>query len=121
MVFQLPPFNDMVNNEMNRKKKYIHSTVQYEPVYNTIYDTKMKEYDTLRTNIKEDVSIFDMTLFTIFQNIANSLLIIIIDLLNIDNYTDTKTFLSIFIKQNRLIYFGIFLTLVSIYIILFFS
>ena len=120
MVFQLPPFNELSDHK-NRKKKYMHSNVQYEPVYNTLYDREFKQVDVLREEIEKDVSIFNMTIFTILQNIANTILLILLDLVDINNYSSVEKFLTIFTKNTRLIYFGIFLTVVSIYIVLFFK
>lgn len=121
MVFTLPAYNDTINKKEDRKKKIFQSNIQYNPIYNNIYDLDPKIVDTSgQTKKEEDVNIFNMTLVTILKNVANTLLLILIDLTNINNYSNIQNFLKIFIIENRLMYFGIFIIFLSIYILMFF-
>lgn len=122
MVFTLPAFNDMVNDKMDRKKKIFQNNIQYNPLYNNIYNIDPKEVDVSGEKSRErEVSIFQMPLIVILKNIANTLLLILIDLTNYNNYSNMKNFLKIFIIENRLMYLGIFVVLFSIYMMLFFN
>ena len=122
MVFTLPAFNDIVNDKMDRKKKIFQNNIQYNPLYNNIYNLDPKEVDVSGEKSREqDVSIFQMPLSVILKNIANALLLIIIDLTNVNNYSNIKNFLKIFMIENRLMYLGIFVVLFSIYVMLFFN
>ena len=121
MVFTLPSFNDMVNEKADRKKKIFQNNIQYNPLYNNIYNIDPKEVDiTGEKKREEDVNIFQMPLSVILKNIANTLLLILIDLTNVNNYSNIKNFLKIFMIENRLMYLGIFVVLFSIYVMLFF-
>jgi len=121
MVFTIPAFNDLVNDKMDRKKKIFQNNIQYNPLYNNIYNIDPKEVDVSGEKRREEnISIFQLPLSVILKNIANTLLLIIIDLTNIDNYSNMKNFLKIFMIENRLMYLGIFVVLVAIYIMLFF-
>ena len=121
MVLTFPNYNDTLNNDTKTKKIY-QSNVQYEPVYNKIYDIEPKIVNISGETIKEEnVNLFDMTLSTILKNIANTLLLILMDLTNIDNYSNVKNFIKIFLIENRLMYFGIFVVLMSFYLLLFFN
>lgn len=122
MVFTLPSYNDEINKKADRKKKIFQNNIQYNPIYNNIYDLDPKEVDISGESQREqEVNIFNMSLITILKNIANTLLLILIDLTNIENYSNLNNFLKIFIIENRLMYFGLFVILVSLYIILFFQ
>ena len=91
-------------------------------MYNNIYNIDPKEVDVSGEKSREqDVSIFQMPLSVILKNIANTLLLIIIDLTNVNNYSNIKNFLKIFMIENRLMYLGIFVVLFSIYVMLFFN
>jgi len=121
MVFTIPAFNDLVNDKMDRKKKIFQNNIQYNPLYNNIYNIDPKEVDVSGEKRREEnISIFQLPLSVILKNIANTLLLILIDLTNIDNYSNMKNFLKIFMIENRLMYLGIFVVLVAIYIMLFF-
>ena len=118
MVFTLPPFTS--NDPVDGTKKFYQSNIQYNPVYNKVYQLEpileVKSEEKTRK-----VGIFDMTLITIMKNIANTLLLIIRDLTNIKNYSNVKNFISIFTIETRLMYVGIFVVIFSIYTMLFYS
>ena len=122
MVFTLPPWNDLVNEKTDRKKKIFQNNIQYNPLYNNIYDIEPRIIDVSgEKKREEDVSIFQLPLSVILKNIANTLLLILIDLTNVDNYSNTKNFLKIFMIENRMLYLGLFVILFSIYVMLFFN
>lgn len=121
MTWTLPPFNDLVNEKADRKKKIFQSNISYNPLYNQVYDIEPKIVDVSGEKQREmKVSIFEMPLSVILKNIANTLLLILVDLTNVDNYSSTKNFLKIFMIENRMIYFGMFIAIVAIYIMFFF-
>jgi len=122
MVFTLPPWNDLVNEKTDRTKRIFQNNIQYNPLYNQIYNIEPRIVeDTGESKREVEVSIFQLPLSVILKNIANTLLLILIDLTNIDNYSNTKNFLKIFMIENRLMYLGLFVILFSIYVILFFN
>ena len=121
MVFVLPPFNETVDNKDQRKTKIYENNIQYEPIYNNIYNIDPKIVDTTGESIREkEKNIFNLPLSVILKNMANTLLLILKDLTNIENYSNVKNFLKIFMIENRLLYFGIFVILLSLYSMLFF-
>jgi len=120
MVLTLPPFNDTVNSGEKKTKKIFQNNIQYNPIYNEIYNLEpkiVKKTDKIEKDMEK--SIFNLDLVTILKNIADSVLLIIIDLSNIDNYSNIFLFMNIFLKENRMIYFGIFITILSLIISLF--
>lgn len=120
MVLTLPPFNKTVNNDEKKTKKIFQNNIQYNPIYNDIYNLEPKiEKRTDKTEKKLEKDIFDLSLIVILKNIADSVLLVIIDLSDLDNYTSIYKFINIFIKQNRLIYFGLFIIILSLVISLF--
>jgi hypothetical protein len=122
MVFTLPSFQETINNQDDRKKKIFTNNISYEPIYGTLYNTDPKIVDVSGEKKREEnVSIFDLPLSVIFKNIANTLLLIIMDLTNFENYSNIQNFLKIFMVENRLMYFGIFVILIAIYVMLFFG
>jgi hypothetical protein len=122
MPFVLPPYNDLVNPPETTFKKIYENNIQYEPIYNNIYNIKpriIEETDEERK--EENVSIMALPLETIFKNIANTLLLILIDLTKVKTWSNLTNFLSIFLIENRLLYFGIFVIILSLYFLLFFN
>jgi hypothetical protein len=120
MTLTLPPFNSIVNSGNKKTKKIYQNNIAYNPIYNEIYDLEpkiVKKNEIMNEMVIKDI--FDLNLITIFQNISNVLLLIIIDLTNITNYSNLRIFLKIFLKDNRLIYLGLFIIFISIIMILF--
>lgn len=121
MVWTLPPFSDL-ENEHNRTKKIYNPNISQNTVYQNIYDIKPRIVtDTSETRLEENISIFRLPLSVIIKNIANTLLLILIDLTNVNSYSNINNFLKVFMVENRLMYFGIFIIIVSLYILLFFT
>jgi len=124
MVFTLPSFNDIIAEEDKdkRKRRIFQNNISYEPIYNKIYDTIPKE--VLQTDQQQEIdkrNFFDLPLSTIMKNIANSLILIVNDLFKKENYSNINNFLKIFLIENRLLYFGLFIVIVSLYMMVFFN
>jgi len=120
MVLTLPPFNSLINSNEKKTKKIYQNNVQYNPIYNNIYDLQpkiIKKTDKVEEELKKDI--FDLDLMTIIKNISDAILLILIDLTNLKNYSQLSLFLNIFFKENRLIYLGIFIVIISFFCILF--
>jgi len=124
MVWTLPSWNDVMGEEDKdkRKRRIFENNISYEPIYNKIYDTDPKY--VLQTGQSQEIderNFFDLPLSTIMKNMANSLILIINDLFNKDNYSNINNFLKIFLIDNRLLYFGLFIVIVSLYMMVFFN
>ena len=114
MVLTLPPYNDTVNSKESKTKKIFQNNIQYNPIYNEIYNLEpkiVKKTDAIEKDLEKNI--FDLNLLTILKNIADSILLIIIDLSNFKNYQNIFLFMNIFLKENRMIYFGLFLVILS--------
>lgn len=115
MVFSLPPFNSTVNSDEKKTKRIYQNNIAYNPIYNNIYDLEpkiVKKTDVVEENLKQDI--FQLDIMTIIRNISDAILLILIDMTNLENYSKINLFINIFIKENRLIYVGIFITILSI-------
>ena len=121
MVFTLPPFNDLVREKTDGKQKIFQNNIQYNPIYNNIYDIEPRIVEDTSERKEENISIFNLPLMVILKNIANTLLLILIDLTNVNSYSNMKNFLKIFMVENRMLYFGIFVVMVSLYLLMFFT
>lgn len=77
-----------------------------------------KEVDVLEVFKFKDV--FSLPLTIIIQNVASAILLVLEDLFEPDSYKSPKTFLKIFLIENRLIYLGIFVIVIAIFLALFF-
>lgn len=120
MVLTLPPFNSTVNQDEDKAKKIFQNNIQYNPIYNEIYNLEpkiVKKTDKIEKEMEKNI--FDLKLTVILKNIADAVLLVIIDLTNLDNYKSIISFANIFIKENRLIYFGLFVIILSLVISLF--
>ena len=114
MTLILPSFNDLVKGE----NKVYQSNIQYNPIYNNVYDIDPKTLK-VEEEIEKNISIFDLTLLMILKNIANSILLLMLDLVTPSTYRSVDNFVSIFYKDSRLMYLGIFVIVLAIFIILF--
>ena len=115
MSFTLPPFNSTVNSDEKKTKKIYQNNIAYNPIYNNIYDLEpkiVKKTDVVEENLKQNI--FQLDLMTIIRNISDAILLILIDLTNLKNYSKINLFLNIFFKENRLIYVGIFIVIISL-------
>ena len=108
MVFQLPPAKpDNINEKLPEMDLIQNNEIKEE-----------KEVDPLEVFKFKDV--FDLPLTIILQNVANSILLILEDLFEPENYTSPKKFLSIFLVDNRLVYLGLFVIALALFLSLFF-
>jgi hypothetical protein len=120
MVLTLPPFNSIINSNEKKTKKIYQNNVQYNPIYNNIYDLQpkiIKKTDKVEEGLKKNI--FDLDLMTIIKNISDAILLVLIDLTDLNNYSRLSLFLNIFFKENRLIYLGIFIIILSFFCLLF--
>jgi len=95
-------------------------------------DRKIPDRDAIQNNeIKEEVEedplevfkfkdVFNLPLIIIIQNVANAILLVLEDLFEPDNYKSPKMFLKIFLIENRLVYLGIFVIVIALFLALFF-
>ena len=70
----------------------------------------------IEEELKKDI--FDLDLMTIIKNISDAILLILIDLTDLNNYSRLSLFLNIFLKENRMIYLGIFVVIISLFCLL---
>jgi|TARA_B100000586_G_C20010287_1_gene384334 hypothetical protein len=75
----------------------------------------------LLDDIKPETGFFDMPLNKILQNIASSILLTLQDLTMLKTYTDINIYKKILFKDNRILYLGIFITALAVFIHLFFG
>ncbi len=75
----------------------------------------------LLDDIKPETGFFDMPLNKILQNIASSILLTLQDLTMLKTFTDINAYKKIILKDNRILYLGIFITVLSVFIHLFFG
>ncbi len=75
----------------------------------------------LLDDIKPETGFFDMPLNKILQNIASSILLILQDLTMLKKFTDINAYKKIILKDNRILYLGIFITILAVFIHLFFG
>ena len=108
MVFQLPPAQlDNINEKIPEMDLIQNNEIKEE-----------KEEDPLEVFKFKDV--FNLPLTIIMQNVANAILLVLEDLFEPNNYKSPKTFLKIFLIENRLIYLGLFVIFLSMFLALFF-
>jgi hypothetical protein len=66
---------------------------------------------------KDKRTVIDLSIKVIFERIISTISSIIEDLINLDNY-NIRNVMKIFIEGDRMVYFGIFIVLVSILLFL---
>ena len=108
MVFSLPPAKpDNINEKIPERDLIQNNEIKEEKVEDPLEVFKFKD-------------IFDLPLTIIMQNIANAILLVLEDLFEPENYTSPKKFLSIFLIDNRLVYLGLFVIVLAMFLALFF-
>lgn len=108
MVFQLPPAQmDNINKKIPDRDAIQNNDIKEEIDEDPLEVFKFKD-------------IFNLPLTIIIQNIANAILLVLEDLFEPESYTSPKRFLQIFLIENRLIYLGIFVTCMALFLALFF-
>ncbi|SVA37440.1 uncharacterized protein METZ01_LOCUS90294 [marine metagenome] len=70
---------------------------------------------------KEEKSLFDQPVKVLLQNIASSILLTLNDLTRGETYDSIDSILQVFLKENRILYLGMFLAVLAIFIFLFFG
>ena len=70
---------------------------------------------------KEEKSLFDQPVKVLLQNIASSILLTLNDLTRGETYDSIDSILQVFLKENRILYLGMFLAILAIFIFLFFG
>ena len=64
---------------------------------------------------------FDLPLGVILQNIASAILLTLQDITSMKSFTDINLIKNIFLKENRILYLGIFISVLAVFIFLFFG
>ena len=64
---------------------------------------------------------FDLPLGVILQNIASAILLTLQDITSMKSFTDINLIKNIFLKENRILYIGIFISVLAVFIFLFFG
>ncbi len=77
--------------------------------------------EQLLDDTKQQKGFFNMPLNKILQNIASSILLTLQDLTMLKTFTDINAYKKIILKDNRILYLGIFITILSVFIHLFFG
>jgi len=77
--------------------------------------------EQLLDDTKQQKGFFNMPLNKILQNIASSILLTLQDLTMLKTFTDINAYKKIILKDNRILYLGIFITVLSVFIHLFFG
>ncbi len=121
MVWSLPPINTDSLRKYPKLEKHIYNRkdIKY-PDLKPVQDNLIHR-DTEETQKVKDFHIFKLPMDVFFQNMANTLLLTLHDIVRVSNYSNPKRFMSIFLKEDRLFYLGVFLILLTIFISLFFS
>jgi hypothetical protein len=70
---------------------------------------------------KEETSLFDLPVKVLLQNIASSILLTLNDITRGETYDSIDSVLQVFLKENRILYLGMFLAVLAIFIFLFFG
>jgi len=70
---------------------------------------------------KKEKSLFDQPVKVLLQNIASSILLTLNDLTRGETYDSIDSILQVFLKENRILYLGMFLAVLAIFIFLFFG
>lgn len=93
---------------------------------------KTPSYDLMEGNLKdldeapkpvrfEVMNIFDLPLIVILKNIANTIMAIISELSMEKSYNSVYSFMKVFMIDNRLMYVGIIIVFLSLFIAFFFD
>ena len=70
---------------------------------------------------KEEKSLFDLPVKVLLQNIASSILLTLNDIPRGETYDSIDSISQVFLKENRILYLGMFLAVLAIFIFLFFG
>ena len=75
----------------------------------------------MSTNEELKESILDTPIRIILQNVANSLLLVISELTQAETYVSLNSVLNVFLKENRVLYIGLFIIFLSVFLSIFFG
>ena len=70
---------------------------------------------------KQEKSLFDQPVKVLLQNVASSILLTLNDLTRGETYDSIDSILQVFLKENRILYLGIFIAVLAVFIFLFFG
>ena len=122
MVFSFPPVN---TDSLRKYPKLEKGTLNKEPIkypdLKPVQDNLISRSDKAEHKKVKDFHIFKLPMNMFFQNMANTLLLVMHDIVKVGNYSNPKKFMSIFLKEDRLFYLGIFLIILTVFISIFFS
>jgi len=75
----------------------------------------------MSTNEELKGSILDTPIKIILQNVANSLLLVISELTQAETYVSLNSVINVFLKENRVLYIGLFIIFLSVFLAIFFG
>ena len=75
----------------------------------------------MSTNEQLKGSILDTPIRIILQNVANSLLLVISELTQSETYVSLNSIINVFLKENRVLYIGLFIIFLSVFLSIFFG
>jgi len=126
MVWTLPPYQSIIDDEdkYKHKRRIYPSTIQYEPIFGvdgraSIYSTDPRYVYQVIDDTDQNKTVFNLPLGMVLRNVANSILLTMNDLIKKDTWSSIDNFMSAFMISNRLLYLGMFITLISVFIIIF--
>ena len=79
------------------------------------------ENEIVETNEQLKGSILDTPIRIILQNVANSLLLVISELTQSETYVSWNSIINVFLKENRVLYIGLFIIFLSVFLSIFFG
>ena len=79
------------------------------------------ENEIVETNEQLKGSILDTPIRIILQNVANSLLLVISELTQAETYVSLNSVINVFLKENRVLYIGLFIIFLSVFLSIFFG
>lgn len=122
---KIPDFKDIGNSHIldsvkRDNKDFEGKDIPYEKIFDYTSPKPGEINDLYNQGLFYKNDIFSIPLNVILVNIANTIILIIMDIFNPNSYDNLYTFFNIFIKENRLLYLGIF-NIVILFIVSFFE
>jgi hypothetical protein len=111
MVLVFPPFKRKID-EIGK------NVIDYSKMSSEIFKKNLTldmEDPNLEAKV-EATNIFNLPFLLILINLANTVILVIKDLFNPENYRSINSFLKIFLIENRLLYIGIFIIILSLFV-----
>ena len=91
----------------------------YTRIQNNIVPGNRRDQSAMPSKM-QILDVLDLSLLTILKNIANTLILVITDLLKRSSYSNTNNFFKVFTSGNRLMYIGIIFIIFSLFLSFFF-